>query len=195
LALRARLAGELGIDPSAPIGFFAGRFDPQKDPLLLLRAWQALQYDGPPPNLILAGEGNLEPEMRAFVDSAALGDRIHFAGALGPNDVGHWMNVADVFVMSSMMETMSMAMLEAVACGLPVVAPDLGEAAKLICRPEAGALVGERSVETMTRTIADVLKRPRDRELCASSASSYTVEGVLEPIFSLIRQNARGASQ
>lgn len=194
LALRKGLAAELEIDPAAPIGLYVGRFDQQKDPLLLLRSWQALEYSGPPPSLVLVGEGNLEAELRAFVASEGLGGRVRFAGALAPPDVGRWMNAADVLVMSSRLEAMSMAMLEALSCGLPVVAPELGEASRLICRPEAGALVGERSVQSLARAIGDVLRRPADRERCQSCAAPYSPERVLGPIFSLIRRSAQGAS-
>jgi glycosyltransferase involved in cell wall biosynthesis len=194
LALREQLAREHGIDFRAPLGLFVGRFDPQKDPLLLLRAWRALEYAGPAPVLVLIGEGALEAEMRAFIDSEALGDRVRFAGSLSAEGVGRWMNAADVLVMTAAIEAMSMAMLESLRCGLPVVAPDIGEASRLIAIPEAGRLVAERSAEVFARAIADVLKQPRDRALCASRAAPYTPERVFEPIFSLIRQGDRGAA-
>lgn len=194
VAVRDRLAREHAIDPRAPIGLYVGRFDPQKDPLLLLRAWRALKTDGLAPVLVLVGEGSLEDEMRAFVDSAGLRDRVRFAGSLPAGDIARWMNAADIFAMSAMIEAMSMAMLEALRCGLPVVAPDIGEAARLIDIPEAGRLVTERNAEAFAHAIEDVLEQPRDRALCASRAAPYTPQRVFESIFSLIEDAGRGAA-
>jgi len=186
VALREQLTREHGIDSRAPIGLFVGRFDPQKDPLLLLQAWRALKKRDVAPVLVLIGEGNLEREMRAFVESAGLRDRVRFAGNLPADSIARWMNAADVFAMSSMIDAMSMVILEALRCGLPVVAPELGEADRLIDIPEAGRLVRDRTAEAIARAIGEVLEQPRDRALCASRAAPYTPERVFAPIFSLI---------
>lgn len=189
--IRARLTAKLEIDPGAPLALFVGRFDPQKDPLLALRAWRELPYEGVPPVLVFLGEGTLEPQMRELVDSEMLQGRVRFVGNVPSREVGRWMNAADVLVMTSVFEAMSMAMLEALSCGLPVVSSRVGEAARLISKPEAGRVVSERSPAAFARAIADVLGRPGDRETCALCAAPYSPARALAPIFSTLRASIR----
>lgn len=184
--IRTHLASILGIDPAAPLALFIGRFDPQKDPLLAVRAWRALVYEGVPPILVFVGQGELEPQIRTLVRSEGLEGRVRFAGNLPSREVVHWMNAADLLLMTSIYEAMSMAMLEALKCGLPVVASGVGETTRLICRPEAGRVVSERSPAAFACAIADVLEQPRDPERCALSAEPYSPERVLRPIFATL---------
>jgi glycosyltransferase involved in cell wall biosynthesis len=194
-ASREALIRRFEIDPRARIGLYVGRFDPQKDPMLLLRAWRALKWEGAAPVLVLVGEGVLEAEMRSFVDTSGMGDRVLFAGSLPAKEVGLWMNAADVLVMTALIEAMSMAMIEALRCGLPVVAPDLGEAGRLIGTAAAGRLISDRNPEAFANAVAEVLSQPRNRSACASSVECCTPERVFAPILALIDPSLQGAEQ
>lgn len=194
-ALRRELCGAAGLDPAAPLAFFAGRFEAQKDPMLLMQAWQALGARRPDAQLVLAGEGSFGQEMRDFARAGGFAARLHFAGALPARAVASWLNAADVFVMSSAFEGMPLAMIEALACGVPVASPRTGESPRLIQRPEHGLLLDSREPDALAAAIDEVLGRPRDRAACVASARPYTPRQVLAPVYDFLRAAAAGTGR
>jgi glycosyltransferase involved in cell wall biosynthesis len=70
-----------------------------------------------------------------------LGDRVHFLGPIQPDQLKWPLSAADVFVLSTRNEGWANVILEAMACGLPVVASDVGGNAEVVCRPELGEVV------------------------------------------------------
>jgi glycosyltransferase involved in cell wall biosynthesis len=189
--LRRERCAAAGLDPQKPLAFFAGRFEAQKDPMLLMRTWKALEATHPEAQLVLAGEGSFGEEMRAFAEAEGLGGRMHFAGAQSQHEVAEWLNAADAFVLSSAFEGMPLAMIEALACGAPVASTRIGESPRLVQRPEHGRLVDSREPQDLARAIAEVLDQPRDREACVASARPFTPRQVLEPVYRAIREGRR----
>ena len=185
--LRSQLCAAAGLDPAKPLCVFAGRFEAQKDPMLLMRSWKALEATHADAQLVLAGEGSFGPEMSAYAASDGLTGRVHFAGALSQQQVAEWLNAADAFVLSSAFEGMPLAMIEALACGTPVASTRIGESPRLVNRPEHGRLVEERHPEALAAAIAEVLRQPRDRDACVDSARPFTPRQVLAPVYDSIR--------
>ena len=94
--------------------------------------------------LIVGGanpEGDLLPELRAQVAAAGLAERVHFLGAMAPEELKWPLSAADVFVLATRNEGWANVFLEAMACGLPVVATDVGGNREVVCRPELGMIV------------------------------------------------------
>jgi glycosyltransferase involved in cell wall biosynthesis len=94
--------------------------------------------------LIVGGaspEGDNRAELTAQVARLGLADRVHFLGAL-PSDELKWpLSASDVFVLATRNEGWANVFLEAMACGLPVVATDVGGNAEVVCRDELGIIV------------------------------------------------------
>lgn len=127
----------------------------------LLREQPNLHY------LIVGGanpEGDMLPELRARVAAAGLEARVHFLGALPPEELKWPLSAADVFVLSTRNEGWANVFLEAMACGLPVVATDVGGNREVVCRPELGTIVpfGERAA--LTAALRDALRRVWPRQ-------------------------------
>ncbi len=192
--LRQEFATRRQFDPSDPLVLYVGRFDSQKDPLLLLRAWRILHAEHPRAHLMLVGKGELESNMRDIVADWNAPSNVQFLGTLPHPEIARWMKCADALVTSSATEGMSMSILEALRCGLPVVAPNLGENARLLCRPEAGRLVEGRDPAKFAAALGDLLAQPRDRDACVEIATPYTPERVLKPVFDLVRQHSPAPS-
>lgn len=117
--------------------------------------------------LIVGGanpEGDLLPELRAQVAAAGLEARVHFLGALPPEELKWPLSAADVFVLATRNEGWANVFLEAMACGLPVVATDVGGNREVVCRPELGTIVpfGERAA--LTTALRDALRRAWPRQ-------------------------------
>jgi glycosyltransferase involved in cell wall biosynthesis len=120
---------------------FAGRLDPQKNPLLLLEALAAARRrpGGERLRTTFLGDG---PERQAAADRAralGLGDAARFLGRVA--DVPVHLARADIFVLPSLSEGVSNALLEALAHGVPAVASDIPGNAEVISHRETGLLV------------------------------------------------------
>ena len=130
-----------------------GRLVHQKGFDVLLRALPAVAAQSPV-RLVIAGEGELRPELEA----AAEGLPVSFPGALqGPEAVADFLRSLDLFVMPSRYEGLPNAVLEALACGAPVVATDVpgmaeaaGEAARMVPAEDPHALA-----EAILSSLAD----------------------------------------
>ena len=132
-AARARARIDLGVHPTAPVAVCVGRLTRQKGQDVLLAAWPGVLARCPGAELVLVGDGDLEPQLRALA-----GPGVRFAGAVP--DVRDWLAVADVVVLPSRWEGLSLTALEALAAGRSVVVSDVPGLAELIT-PEVGALV------------------------------------------------------
>ena len=106
-----------------------GRLTEAKDHAVLLRAFARVSEHHPLARLLLVGEGELRRETESLVHELNLADKVCLAGAC--TDIPARLRAMDVFVLSSKREGMPMAVLEAMACGLPVISTDVGDIASL----------------------------------------------------------------
>lgn len=108
-----------GIDPHKKVFFFLGRIDGEKRIDLLIRAMQQISRDDI--QMVIAGHGKVEANLRRMAADMHLIQKVRFAGFIPGEDVPGLMNSADVFVMPSEAELLSISTLEAMACGRPVL--------------------------------------------------------------------------
>lgn len=116
--------------------------------------------------LIVGGaspEGNIEPELRAQIARLGLQDRVRFLGPLPPQELKWPLSAADVFVLASSNEGWANVILEAMACGLPVVATDVGGNREVIAHDGLGRIVPFGDAEALTRALDKALSYPWDR--------------------------------
>ncbi|MDY6827989.1 MAG: glycosyltransferase [Pseudomonadota bacterium] len=104
-------------------------------------------------------EGDMEAALRAQVERLGLEDRVHFCGALPPDRLREPLSAADLFVLSSRNEGWANVLLEALSCGLPVVASDVGGNAEVICDPVLGAIVPFGDEAAMCDAISAALEQ------------------------------------
>ncbi len=116
---RAACRQRYGLDPKKIIFLFVGRVDREKRVDLLLRAMKRLGRDDV--QLVVAGRGAAEHEFQSLARSLDLGERVRFTGFIPNEDLTTLLNSADVFTMPSEAELLSIASLEAMACGRPVL--------------------------------------------------------------------------
>jgi glycosyltransferase involved in cell wall biosynthesis len=154
-ALRARL----GIEPGTRIIFTAGRLSREKGHLDLVEATALLRDAGdlPPFCIVVAGEG---PERRAIEKRCGELRLTNFLLAGHQPDVRAWYAAANVFVLPSHSEGSPMALLEAMATGLPVVATNVGGVAEIARADENAVLVPGRDSRALAEGIRRVLLDP-----------------------------------
>jgi glycosyltransferase involved in cell wall biosynthesis len=122
-AARAAMSRKsLGLRPDALVLATVARFDPVKRLEMLLRAMPLLLARVPEAQLLIVGDGPERDALRALAGALAPGDRVVFAGALP--DAAGVLPLVDLYVTASRREGLPLAMLEAMACGLPVLATE-----------------------------------------------------------------------
>jgi glycosyltransferase involved in cell wall biosynthesis len=165
-AARQRLSGELGTDLAGDHLFaFAGRLEPQKDPELLVEAFAKLAATDHAARLLVVGEGSLRRAAERAAERGGVQERVHFLGARQQLALPGLLHAADAFVLASRFEGMPIAVLEALACGLPVAAPDVGEVGRIVINGQSGALASDRSARALAAAMALIVAEPRDRWL------------------------------
>lgn len=126
----------------------------------LLGAYPQLQY------LIVGGasaEGDMRAELEAQVARLGLTEHVKFLGAMPPKELRLPLSAADVFVLATRNEGWANVFLEAMACGLPVVATDVGGNREVVCRDELGTIVPFGNQAALSTALAQALQRDWDR--------------------------------
>jgi glycosyltransferase involved in cell wall biosynthesis len=148
----------------------------------LLEAMAALRRRGLAFRLVLVGEGPLEGRLRRQAERLGLGDTVQFAGYR--QDMPALLRAADVFVRPSLSEGMSLAVLEAMAAGLPVVATDVSGTRELLQNGAGGLIVPPGSppalADALARLAADAGLRRRLGEAARARALAYDWEHVAD---------------
>lgn len=139
---RALVRQELSIAADEPVVIQVARFHPVKDHDTGLRAFaqaaHTLSHSGPPPLLLLVGDGELRQPMETLASQLGIADRVRFLGVR--SDIPRLMAASDLFMLSSLSEGISVTLLEAMGVGLPIAATDVGGNAEVVAHNESGLL-------------------------------------------------------
>lgn len=123
--------------------------------------------------LIVGGpspEGDMSALFHQQVLNLGLSDRVHFLGAMSPDELKWPLSAADAFVLASRNEGWANVILEAMACGLPVVATDVGGNREVVARDDLGTIVPFDDQVALTAALDDALTREWDRSTILSYA-------------------------
>ncbi|KAB8330925.1 glycosyltransferase family 4 protein [Scytonema tolypothrichoides VB-61278] len=180
---RRELASRLGVDEQTRFILFAGRLHPQKDPILLVRAFATLNE--PHIHLLIAGDGELGVEIRAEIARLGLVDKITMLGAVTQSQLAQLHRVCNVFVLSSAYEGLPLVVLEALGSGTPVVTTQCGETPKLLTA-DSGVVCSERTPACIADALRKVLLHPGDypTESCVRTANPYAARSVVQQVYS-----------
>jgi len=146
---RAEARGRLGLE-ARPLAVCVGRLTRQKGQDLLLTAWPRVREHVPESALVLVGDGPEESHIRELA-----GDGVELVGSR--EDVLEWYTAADVVVLPSRWEGMSLVPLEAMACARSVVATDVSGAREAI-GDEAGAVVALGDLDALAEAVTERLR-------------------------------------
>jgi glycosyltransferase involved in cell wall biosynthesis len=184
--LAARTA--LGLDPAAPVAVCVGRITVQKGQDVLLSAWPRVTVRHPDATLVIVGDGEL---LTVLGRRAPAG--VRFTGAA--EDVRVFYAAADVVVLPSRWEGLSLSLLEAMACARPVVASAVSGLADAL-PSDAGAVVpvGEAVAlgEAIVARFDDPERARAEGELAAQAAAAHDLRHTLDRLARLTEQLAAG---
>jgi len=196
-ALRGATRNELGIAPASVAILVPARLHPQKNPRGMLEAYaKAIEgWPGPPPVLLFAGAGKLEEEVRVRV-AAMPGVDIRLLGAR--DDMAALYNASDAIALASFKEGFSNALVEALACGKPAIASDVGGNREAVDRPDVGWVHGAGDVETLAAHLREALALGVDglaamAPACRSRAMDFSLNALVSRTDALYRQGMSSA--
>ena len=152
----------LGLPIDRPVIVFVGFFSSDKQPRVLFDAWRrspaesVLMFVGATHSSYFEVDEAIRPAMEAEAGRAGVADRLKFVGVT--HDVPSHLRAADLFVLPSKREGLPVALLEAMACGLPCVASRLpGSTEAIIDDGSNGVLVAPGDVAALTTAIGTLL--------------------------------------
>ncbi len=154
---------------------FAGRLAPLKNLPLLLDALALLLRRRPRAALIVAGEGIGERAARAQVARLGISNAVRFVGAVPHDELPDYYNAADVFALSSTFDNSPNAVLEAMACGRPVVATRVGGVPLYVEDGVTGLLVPGGDPLALADALERVLGDPRLAAEMAARARAHVL--------------------
>jgi glycosyltransferase involved in cell wall biosynthesis len=150
-----------------------GRLIERKGQTHLLQSLAALRKRSQDVHLTLVGTGDSEPQLRQQASALGLNGAVTFAGVVPARDMPATYQRADVFALPSHNEGMSIALLEALACGLPVVVTETGGTEELVRDGINGHVVPWSDVAALTEALISLQTQ---RELrCRMGAANRTV--------------------
>lgn len=143
-----------------------GRLIETKDHATLLRAFAALETRYPDLRLTVVGDGPLRGRLESLAESLSIADHVEFTGTIGREDVYRVLAASDAFALSSRSEGFCVAAVEAMACGLPVVASDIPVLHEVIGSAGEFASVGdpEAFADRLDGLLEDDERRDRTAE-------------------------------
>jgi D-inositol-3-phosphate glycosyltransferase len=122
--------------------------------------------------VIIGGDGETSPEFTQFQrlsSKLAINDRIVFAGRLEQDALPRYYSAADLLVVPSYHESFGLVALEALACGTPVVATEVGAMDSVICQGKTGCVVVDSRPSALARAIHDFVAKPQHEMESADS--------------------------
>lgn len=164
---RAAMRQALGVAADAELIVYVGRFVEAKGLRELLGAFGRLARQRPHAALALIGDGVMKEALHGLVRASGLEQRIHLPGGLEPDAVAQWIGAADLLTLPSWSEGYPNVLVEAIACGRPVVATDVGGAREIV-DADNGLLVPARDEAALTAALEAALTRRWDSSLIAS---------------------------
>ncbi|WP_109125847.1 glycosyltransferase [Dyella sp. C11] len=171
--MRHRLLQILGVEDNAFIIGNVGRLNWTKDQAGLIRAFRQVQEQHRNARLVLIGDGELRADLERCATEEGMRSAVHFLG--DRNDVRELLQGLDVFVLSSASEGYSMALLEACAVALPIIATDVGGNGEIIQSGQSGQLVPAGDPDALAEAMLLLMREPQ-RALAYGRAARAWVE-------------------
>jgi glycosyltransferase involved in cell wall biosynthesis len=172
-AERLALRGEMTGDPTRPILIWVGRLEAAKGCGDMLAAFAEVRRTHPSAALVIVGEGSMRASLAEQISALQLAGHAILAGAR--NDVPRLLASSDVFVSASHRDGLPVAILEAMAAGLPVVATEVGDVSRMVS-PETGVVLPPQAPHLLSAALVDLLDQPTRRRTLGAAAQAYVTQ-------------------
>ena len=168
---RAAVADLLPLAEGTALFVCPGALIPIKGQSLAIEAVATLEGA----HLALAGKGESEPALRALAARRGVENRVHFLGQISHERLPSLMSAANAVVLPSEREGLANVWIEALACGTPLVIPNIGGAAEVVRSPAAGRLA-ERRYDAIAAALAELTAAPPAQADTAAEVAGFSWE-------------------
>lgn len=179
---RAPIRARLGL--AGPTLLSVGYLIPRKGNEITIGALPDL----PGVTLLLAGTGEDEAMLRTLAADLGVADRVRFLGAVSHEDLADYYNAADILVLASSREGMANVLLEAIACGTPIVGSPIPGMNEVVDPPEAGIIMESRTPAACAAAVATLLANLPDRAATRRYAESLSWDATTQGQIELFRE-------
>lgn len=167
-----KILNTLGIENGTKIILAVGRLVQKKGFLYLIGAMPMILKIQGKVKLVIVGDGDQKQKLLDEVKRLKIEDGVIFAGSISYNELARYYNIGDIFVMPSIrdefgnIDASPVAMMEAMACGTPVVATKYALSGNFLEKGKIGFIVKDKDSKDISRAVIVLLKRNgrRDRE-------------------------------
>jgi teichuronic acid biosynthesis glycosyltransferase TuaC len=167
-----------------------GLLDPRKSHDLIIKALPSL----PEVDLLIAGTGPEKKNLEQLAQELGVADRVTLLGPVPQTELKTYYNAADALVLASSREGWANVLLEAMACGTPVVASNVWGTPEVVAAPEAGELMPERTpqglVTALTRLRANYPDHAATRRYAERFSWDPTTQGQIDLFHSVLARKA-----
>ena len=166
-----------GIPLDVPVIGTVARLSEVKRLDLLIRSFATVGTDDRRPHLLVVGDGPESESLRELASSLGLADRVHFAGYRPRPE--HFLHLIDVFALTSRLEGMPLAILEAWAAARPVIASRVGGVPEFVTDGETGILFEPGDEAALTQAMSRLLTNPEEARASARRAATMSGPGLI----------------
>jgi len=177
----------LGLKPENRMVLFVGRIEPLKGVDTLIQAMSCLDLQKmhrPVPLAIIGGEPDVVPEdmteemsrLQKLCDELCMGGMVVFLGKRGQDTLPYYYSAAEVVVMPSLYESFGMVALEAMACGTPVIASEVGGLGYLVQNDITGYTVPDSDPQVLCEKLSSLLGNANLRAEMGQRAAEYALD-------------------
>ncbi|MBW7947611.1 MAG: glycosyltransferase, partial [Sphingomonadaceae bacterium] len=186
-----RTAAKAALGVSGPLLLAVGNLVALKRFEIVIGAAELL----PDAALLIAGEGRERRKLEAMIAERGLSGRVRLLGAVHHSEMPALMAAADVLVHASSSEGLANVWVEALASGTPVVTANVGAAAEVVDRPEAGTLIDDARPAVFAEAIRAVLAAPPAPEAVRASALRFDWKTNTDTLHAHLRGLASGSER
>lgn len=196
---RSEARARLGVPPESRVLVTVGSLIERKGFHRVIDCLPALRREFPDLLYLIVGgtspEENWRARLEQQVDRLGLRAHVRFLGVIMPDELRHPLSAADVFVLATSREGWANVLLEAMACGLPVVTTDVGGNAEVVCRPGLGTVVPFGDAAALEGALCEALRRDWDRSAILAYARENGWDARVDQLVRAFRVVAAGAGQ
>jgi glycosyltransferase involved in cell wall biosynthesis len=167
----AALCRELGLEPGSHLVATIGRLTEQKGHRYLIDAAAAVVSSHPDTHLLFIGDGELKDALLRQAQRSGLSRHIHFLGVR--QDVPDLLAAVDLFVLPSLWEGLSVALLEAMASGKPVVATAVSGTDQAVIPGQTGLVVPPGNSQALADAVLQLLSHPAQAQAMGQAARQH----------------------
>lgn len=162
-----------------------GRLNQEKRIDLAIKAFRKISKESKDIILVIIGEGPKREYLKSLASKLKLSDKIIFIGEIDNRNIPYYLNAADIFLLSSDREGSPLVLKEAIACGLPVIATNVGDVNEII-NDRIGIIIPINNSKIIAESIVIALNKKWNSDYIQKYARQFTWENIAKKLITYV---------